>query len=50
MYHEHAEEEVWYEQQDEASGNVYFYNGVTGESTWEAPQWVVEYDEFSGIR
>eukprot|EP00603_Paraphysomonas_imperforata_P006792 CAMPEP_0114417826 /NCGR_PEP_ID=MMETSP0103-20121206/3171_1 /TAXON_ID=37642 ORGANISM="Paraphysomonas imperforata, Strain PA2" /NCGR_SAMPLE_ID=MMETSP0103 /ASSEMBLY_ACC=CAM_ASM_000201 /LENGTH=662 /DNA_ID=CAMNT_0001586145 /DNA_START=52 /DNA_END=2037 /DNA_ORIENTATION=+ len=49
-YYENAEEDVWYEQQDEGSGNVYYYNGTTGESTWEAPQWVVEYDEFSGIR
>ena len=49
-YHEHAEEDVWYEQQDPASGGVYFYNSVTGESTWEAPEWVVEYDEYSGIR
>ena len=50
VYQEHAEEVVWYEQQDEATGSIYYYNGVTGESTWDAPQWVVEYDEFSGIR
>lgn len=50
VYHEHAEEDVWYEQQDPASGGVYYYNSTTGESTWEAPEWVVEYDEYSGIR
>ena len=49
-YNETAEEEVWYEQLDEASGSMYYYNSVTGESTWEAPEWVVEYDEYSGIR
>jgi hypothetical protein len=49
-YHEVAEEVVWYEQVDEASGGVYFYNGATGESSWEAPEWVVEYDGCSGIR
>jgi hypothetical protein len=49
-YHEHAEEVVWYEQRDEATGSAYYYNGITGETTWDAPEWVVEYDEYSGVR
>lgn len=27
----------WTEEVDEASGEKYFYNNVTGESSWEAP-------------
>lgn len=49
-FFENAEEQVWYEQYDESTGNPYYYNSVTGESTWEAPEWVVEYDDYSGIR
>eukprot|EP00602_Paraphysomonas_sp_CaronLab_P013084 CAMPEP_0185040562 /NCGR_PEP_ID=MMETSP1103-20130426/38782_1 /TAXON_ID=36769 /ORGANISM="Paraphysomonas bandaiensis, Strain Caron Lab Isolate" /LENGTH=806 /DNA_ID=CAMNT_0027579923 /DNA_START=84 /DNA_END=2501 /DNA_ORIENTATION=+ len=40
---------VWYEQQDE-NGSVYYYNASTGESQWEAPEWVEETDATSGAR
>jgi curved DNA-binding protein CbpA len=40
---------VWYEQHDE-NGYPYFYNPKTGESRWEAPEWVEEIDPTSGAR
>ncbi len=50
-YNENTEDVVcWYEQYDQATGYMYYYNSVTGESKWEAPEWVVEYDNYSGIR
>lgn len=41
--------DLWYQDYDE-SGNVYFYNSTSGESVWEAPEWVEEYDDSSGVR
>eukprot|EP00602_Paraphysomonas_sp_CaronLab_P005155 CAMPEP_0185035766 /NCGR_PEP_ID=MMETSP1103-20130426/27728_1 /TAXON_ID=36769 /ORGANISM="Paraphysomonas bandaiensis, Strain Caron Lab Isolate" /LENGTH=805 /DNA_ID=CAMNT_0027573011 /DNA_START=118 /DNA_END=2532 /DNA_ORIENTATION=- len=41
--------DVWYEQLDE-SGYPYYYNSTTGESRWEAPEWVEEFDLISGAR
>ena len=31
-------------------GNIYYYNNKTGESQWEAPEWVEEMDTASGAR
>ncbi|CAE7604309.1 unnamed protein product, partial [Symbiodinium microadriaticum] len=39
--------DVWYEQHDD-NGYAYFYNATTGESQWEAPEWVEEKDDESG--
>ena len=41
--------EVWYECWDE-SGHMYYYNESTGESKWEAPEWVEEVDSASGAK
>jgi hypothetical protein len=40
---------TWQEQFD-GQGNSYFVNSETGESRWEAPEWIEEFDEKTGAR
>ena len=40
----------WHERFDEEGGYSYFYNIYTGESSWEAPEWVEETDQASGSK
>ena len=42
--------DVWYEQHDKETGYTYYYNATTGVSQWEAPEWVEEIDDQSGVR
>ncbi len=39
---------IWHECRDD-SGNLYFFNEVTQESSWESPEWVEEVDPESGV-
>ena len=41
--------DIWHELFDDA-GNAYYYNEATGDSKWEAPEWVEEVDPNSGAR
>jgi hypothetical protein len=41
--------DVWQQLFDD-KGNAYYYNSTTGESKWEAPEWVEETDPESGAR
>lgn len=41
---------VWYQLRDESSGYYYYYNEKTGESEWDPPEWIEEYDPISGSR
>lgn len=41
--------DLWHQMLDE-NGYPYYYNESTGESSWEAPEWVEEVDNQSGAR
>ena len=44
-----GEEETWYELRDD-DGELYYFNSLTGVSTWDPPSWFAEVDPVSGIR
>ena len=49
-YTEHEPEvEQWVENTD-SEGNHYYVNETTGESRWEAPEWVEELDKATGCK
>lgn len=42
--------ETYYQLLDENTGCFYYYNEETGESNWEPPEWIEEFDPISGSR
>ena len=42
--------ETYYQLIDESTGYFYYYNEQTGESNWEPPEWIEEFDPISGSR
>ena len=42
--------DTWQEMFDDEGGYAYFYNSSTGETSWEAPEWVEETDPESGSK
>ena len=38
---------MWTELKD-SKGNIYYFNESTGESKWDAPQWIEEKDPSTG--
>jgi curved DNA-binding protein CbpA len=42
--------DIWVQKYDETTGHFYYYNASTGQSEWEAPEWVEEKDPASGAR
>lgn len=42
--------DIWVQKYDEQTGHYYYYNSNTGQSEWEAPEWIEEKDPTSGAR
>lgn len=42
--------DIWVQKYDSNTGYYYYYNSTTGESEWEAPEWIEEKDPSSGVR